>query len=52
MTRSSDGAPPAAEGRTAWELCLGPGAGDNPLYHEAFNGTLCTILARPPSSVM
>jgi len=52
MTRSSEGAPAATEGKPAWELCLGPEAADNTLYHEAFNGTLCTILRRPPRRVL
>lgn len=52
MTRSAENAPPLAPGLPAWQRCLGPGAEDNPLYHEAFNGTLCTILQRAPGRVL
>jgi hypothetical protein len=52
MTRSAENAPPLAPGLPAWQRCLGPGAEDNPLYHEAFNGTRCTILRSAPRRIL
>ena len=52
MTRSSDGAPPVTEGRTAWELCLGPDALADSAYHHGYNLALREILRREPRRVL
>ncbi len=52
MTRSADSAPPPAEGKTVWEMCLGPGALEGTEYHQGLNVMLREILRKPPGRVL